>query len=98
MANTRKEIGPVMKVFARQKGCEILEGKLMPGHVHMLIAIPPKYSVSSVIGYYSNQGSLRQSFLREGQSPALCGIRWSVPRDTLNYSVSARLPLDISRG
>ncbi len=47
----RKEIAPVMKDLARQKGCEILEGKLMPDHVHMLIAIPPKYSVSSVIGY-----------------------------------------------
>ena len=54
----RKEIAPVMKDLARQKECEILEGTLMPDHVHMLIAIPPKYSVSSVIGFIKGKTAI----------------------------------------
>ena len=54
----RKEIAPVMKDLARQKECEILEGKLMSDHVHMLIAIPPKYSVSSVIGFIKGKTAI----------------------------------------
>ena len=54
----RKEIAPVMKDLARQKECEILEGKLMPDHVHMLIAIQPKYSVSSVIGFIKGKTAM----------------------------------------
>ena len=54
----RKEIAPVMKDLARQKECEILEGKLMPDHVHMLIAIQPKYSVSSVIGFIKGKTAI----------------------------------------
>jgi len=37
--------------LARQKECQILEGHLLPDHVHMCIAIPPKYPVASVIGF-----------------------------------------------
>ena len=40
------------------KGVEIIEGHLMPDHVHMLLAIPPKYSVSSVMGYLKGKSSL----------------------------------------
>ena len=47
----RQEIGPVLRELARQKDCAIIEGHLMEDHVHMLISIPPKYSVSSVMGY-----------------------------------------------
>ena len=54
----KKEIAPVMKDLARQKECEILEGKLMPDHVHMLIAIQPKYSVSSVIGFIKGKTAI----------------------------------------
>ena len=50
-AALRNEIAPVIRELARQKESEIIEGKMLPDHVHMLIAIPPKYSVSSVIGY-----------------------------------------------
>ncbi len=47
----RAEIGPVIRELARQKESEVFEGEMMPDHVHMLISIPPKYSVSQVIGY-----------------------------------------------
>ena len=39
----RQYLGDVLKMLARQKGCEILEGHLCSDHIHMLIEIPPKY-------------------------------------------------------
>ena len=47
----RQYVGPVLKDLARQKECKIEEGHLMGDHVHILISIPPKYSVSQVIGF-----------------------------------------------
>ena len=41
-----------------QKGIEIIEAELCPDHVHMLISIPPKYSVSQVMGYLKGKSSL----------------------------------------
>ena len=52
------ELAPVMKELARQKESEILQGALMPDHVHMLIAIPQKYAVSSVIGYIKGKSAI----------------------------------------
>ena len=45
---TRQQLGPIFHSLARQKECQILEGHLMPDHVHMCIAIPPKHPVASV--------------------------------------------------
>ena len=45
---TRRHLGQILHGLARQKECQILEGHLMPDHVHMCIAIPPKYPVASV--------------------------------------------------
>ena len=52
------EVLAVMKELARQKESEILQGALMPDHVHMLIAIPQKYAVSSVIGYIKGKSAI----------------------------------------
>jgi putative transposase len=46
----RKKLGEVFRDLARQKGCWIEEGHIMPDHVHMLINVPPKLAVSSVVG------------------------------------------------
>ncbi len=54
----RRELGPVLRELARQKESEILEGKLLIDHVHMLIAIPPKYAVSQVIGYLKGKSAI----------------------------------------
>jgi len=45
----REHMGTLLKDLAMQKGCRILEGHLRPDHVHVLISIPPKYSVSQVV-------------------------------------------------
>jgi putative transposase len=46
----RRHLGEVFKRLAAQKESRIEEGHLMPDHVHMMIAIPPKYAVSQVVG------------------------------------------------
>jgi transposase IS200 family protein len=42
----RRYLGEIFRRLAEQKECRIEEGHLLPGHVHMMIAIPPKYAVS----------------------------------------------------
>ena len=44
--------------MSQQKDCEIEEGHLMRDHVHMLISIPPKYAVSSVVGFLKGKSSI----------------------------------------
>ncbi len=47
----RKYLGPVFRELATQRECKILEGNMSLDHVHMVLSIPPKYSVAEVIGY-----------------------------------------------
>jgi putative transposase len=54
----RKHLGRLFRELARQKECEIGEGHLMVDHVHMLISIPPKYSVSQVVGYMKGKSAI----------------------------------------
>ena len=49
--NLRRHLGEVFRKLAEQKECRIEEGHLLADHVHMMISIPPKYSVSSVVGF-----------------------------------------------
>jgi REP-associated tyrosine transposase len=46
----RVHLGEVFRMLAAQRESQIEEGHLMPDHVHMLVSIPPKYSVSQVVG------------------------------------------------
>ena len=54
----RKHMGEVFRELARRKECQILEGRLMLDHVHRLLAIPPKYAVSQVIGYIKGKSAI----------------------------------------
>ena len=54
----RKHLGKVFRELARQKESEVEEGHLMPDHVHMLISIPPKYSVAQVVGYIKGKSAI----------------------------------------
>lgn len=54
----RKFLGPVFHELARQKECRIVEGHLMPDHVHMCIEIPPKYAVASVVGFLKGKSAI----------------------------------------
>jgi putative transposase len=54
----RQHLGSLFRDLAAQKECCIEEGHLMPDHVHMLISIPPKYSVSQVVGFIQGKSAI----------------------------------------
>ena len=54
----RTHLGEVFKRLAEQKESRIEEGHLLSDHVHMLIAIPPKYAVSQVVGYIKGKSAI----------------------------------------
>ena len=54
----KKHLWEVLRKLAQQKESEILEGHLMPDHVHMLISIPPKYAVSQVVGFIKGKSAI----------------------------------------
>ena len=58
----RKFLGPLFHDLASHRSCKILEGHMVQDHVHMLIAIPPKYSVSEVIGYIKGKSAALPEF------------------------------------
>lgn len=54
----RRDLAQIFRDLCRWKGVEIIEGHLMPDHVHMLAGIPPKTGVSSLVGYLKGKSSL----------------------------------------
>ena len=54
----RRHLGKVLRELAQRRECEILEGHLMSDHVHILIAIPPKVSVSTAVGYIKGKSAI----------------------------------------
>lgn len=54
----RWELGPVLRELATQRESKIEEGHLQVDHVHMLVSIPPKYSVAQVVGYIKGKSAI----------------------------------------
>ena len=54
----RRYVRDIIKKLADQKECEIIEGTLKPDHIHVLISIPPKYSVAQVVGYIKGKSAI----------------------------------------
>lgn len=54
----KTDIRDILKDLCRYKGVEIIEGHLMPDHIHMLVSIPPKLSVASFVGYLKGKSAL----------------------------------------
>ena len=54
----RRELGDMFHKLSHQKECRIVEGHLMPDHVHMLISVPPKYSVAHIVGFLKGKTAL----------------------------------------
>ena len=52
------DIGKILRQLCQQKGVEIIEAELCKDHIHMLVSIPPKYSVSQFMGYLKGKSSL----------------------------------------
>ena len=54
----RQHLGEVFRKLAAQKESRVEEGHLMPDHVHMMLSIPPKYSVSQVVGFIKGKSAI----------------------------------------
>ncbi|MBQ7669538.1 MAG: IS200/IS605 family transposase [Clostridia bacterium] len=54
----KKDIGIMLRKLCEYKGVEIIEAEACKDHIHMLVSIPPKYSVSQIMGYLKGKSSL----------------------------------------
>ena len=70
----RKDLAEYLHELARQKECKILEGHLCPDHVHMLMSIPPKYSVAQVMGFIKGKSAIHvaRTYLGQRKNSLVC--------------------------
>ena len=54
----RADIGKILRMLCQRKEVEIIEAECCPDHVHMLVKIPPKYSVAQIMGYLKGKSTL----------------------------------------
>ncbi len=71
----RKFLGPVFHELAGQRNSKILKGSMVQDHVHMLITIPPKYSVAEVIGYIKGKSAIAVARQFSGRTKNFNGER-----------------------
>ena len=55
----RRRIGEIFRELCRHKGVELEEGNALPDHIHMLLSVPPKYSIAMTIGYLKSKSAIR---------------------------------------
>ena len=55
----RRQVGEILRELCRQRSIDLLEGKAMPDHVHMLLSVPPKYSIAHTIGFLKGKSAVR---------------------------------------
>ena len=72
----RKHLGEVFRELCRQRECVVLEGHLMADHVHMLVSVPPKYSVSQVLGYIKGKSAIHIARTYEGKKRNFVGMHF----------------------
>ena len=63
----REKLKEVLHELARRRSCEIVAGHLMRDHIHMCVSIPPKYSVSSVVGYLKGKSAIAMARYFKGK-------------------------------
>ena len=54
----RQHLGEIFRELARQRECRVVEGHLMKDHVHICLSVPPKYSVSNVVGFIKGKSAI----------------------------------------
>ena len=57
--NLRKEIGKILRDLCVEHEIELIEGHAMPDHVHLLLSIPPKFSIANTVGYVKGKSAIR---------------------------------------
>jgi len=103
----RKDLGPILRKLASHKESEVVEGKLKVDHVHMVVSIPPKYSVAQVIGYVKgksaiwvaramgkNRNFLGQNFWARGYCVSTIGLNEETIREYVRSQEEADEKLD----
>ena len=69
----RQELGVVFRALAGERESNIIEGHLMPDHVHMMISVPPKYSVAQVRGYMKGKSAIHIARVYAGRRKNFVG-------------------------
>lgn len=104
----RTDLGEIFRMLCRWKGVEIIEGHLMPDHVHVLVSIPPKTGVSSFMGYLKGKSALmmfdrhanlkheygNRHFWSEGCYVSTVGLNEATIRKYIREQESADIALD----
>jgi putative transposase len=72
----RKFLAPLFHELAGQRNSKIIKGNMVQDHVHMLIAIPPKYSVAEVIGYIKGKSAIGVARQFSGRTQNFNGERF----------------------
>ena len=54
----KADIGQIIRKLCEQKGAELIEAEACPDHIHMLVKIPPKYSIAEIVGYLKGKSAL----------------------------------------
>lgn len=72
----KKNLGSIFHALAKQKECQIIEGKVMSDHVHMCIAIPPKHAVASIIGFIKGKSAIAIARQFRGQERNFTGAHF----------------------
>ena len=80
MGSCVKHLGEVLHDLAFQKESKILEGHLQADHVHMLVSIPPKYSVAQVVGFIKGKSAIHIARSLFGQAAELSRDAFLGPR------------------
>ena len=106
----RKDVGPVLRELALHKESEVLEGQMKADHVHMVVSIPPKYSVAQVVGYVKgksaiwiaratgrNRNFLGQHFWARGYCVSTVGLDEETIREYVRSQEEADKKLDQMR-
>lgn len=104
----RKDLQEIIRTLCKYKGVEIIEGHMMPDHVHLLVSIPPKISVSSFMGYLKGKSALmmfdkhanlkykfgNRHFWAEGYYVSTVGLNESTIKKYIQYQEKADIALD----
>ena len=104
----RKDLQEIIRTLCKYKGVEILEGHMMPDHVHLLLSIPPRVNVSSFMGYLKGKSALmmfdrhanlkykfgNRHFWAEGYYVSTVGLNESTIRKYIQDQEKADIALD----
>ena len=104
----KRDIVNIIQRLCKYKGIEIIEGHIMPDHIHLLLLILPKYSVSSIMGYLKGKSSLmifdmhsnlkykygNRKFWAEGYYVSTVGLNESTIRKYIREQESHDIAMD----